>query len=83
MQLAPLLPKNASDTSQTPQQSAGGLDWITIAVFLVLFGGTIRALVYLTLPSSDPVDLGVQTLEMQKENFSVLVDVVILRQNFF
>jgi len=69
MQLAPLLQKNASDTSQTPQKSTGSLDWITIAVCLLLFGGTIGAFVYLTLPSRDPVDLGVQTLEMQQANY--------------
>jgi len=69
MQLAPLLPQNAQDSSQTPQQPAKGLDWITIVILFVLFGGAIGAFIYFTLPSRDPIDLGVQTHEMQQTDF--------------
>jgi len=53
MQLAPLLPQNARDASQTPQQPATGLNWITIVVLFVLFGTTIGTFIYFTLPSRD------------------------------
>jgi len=64
MQLEPLLQKH-----ETTQESAKGLDCTMIVVMFVLFGGTIGAFIYFTLPSRDPVDLGVQTLEMQQANY--------------
>jgi len=64
MLLTPLLPQN-----ETTQESAKGLDCTVIVVLLVLFGVTIGTFIYFTLPSRDPVDLGVQTLEMQQANF--------------
>ena len=69
MQLAPLLPQNAHDVSQTTQESAQGLGWIAIVIIFVLFGGMIGAFIHFTLPSRDPIDLGMQTLEMQQTNF--------------
>ena len=63
MQLAPLLQKH-----ETIQESAKGLGWTTIVVLFLLFGGTIVVFIYFTLPSRDPVDLGVQTRQMQQAN---------------
>ena len=60
----PLLPQN-----KTTEESAKGLDCTVIVVLLILFGVTIGAFIYYTLPSRDPVDLGVQTLEMQQANY--------------
>jgi len=60
----PLVPQK-----ETTQESAKGLGCTAIVVLLVLFGVTIGAFIYFTLPSRDPVDLGVQTLEMQQANF--------------
>ena len=59
MKLAPLLPKNVHDDSQTTQESDKGLGWIVLVVLFLFFGGMIGAFIYFTLPSRDPVDLGV------------------------
>ena len=64
MQLKPLLQKN-----ETTQESAKGLGCTTIVVLFLLFGGTIGVFIYFTLPSRDPVDFGVQTLDMQQANY--------------
>ena len=64
MLLTPLLPQN-----ETTQESAKGLGCTTIVVLFVVFGVAIGAFIYFTLPSRDPVDLGVQTLGMQQANF--------------
>jgi hypothetical protein len=69
MQPSPLLLQKVHDASPTPQQTAKGLGWITIVVLLVLFGGAVGFFIYFTLPSNDPIDLGVQTHEMQQMNF--------------
>jgi len=63
MQLEPLLTKN-----ETTKESVKGLGRTTMVVLFVLFGGMIGAFIHFTLPSRDPVDLGVQTLQMQQAN---------------
>jgi flagellar basal body-associated protein FliL len=69
MQLAPLLPPKAHDASQTNAKPDKYLETMVIVVLFVLLCGTIGAFVYFTLPSRDPIDLGVQTHEMQQTNF--------------
>jgi len=69
MQLTPLLPQDAQNVPPTTQETDKRQFCVNLAVLIVVFGEIIGAFAYFTLPSRDPVDLGVQTNEMQKADF--------------